>query len=302
MLPLVVTPSLLRGTLRGEIVVALRWWKDKNPPELEVKSNGRVRRVKLAKSGDVHEAVIDLKDMFSGFESLPADVLVECDKLRANCTLLPNDTPSFRRAVCQVGESWVVTNRWVESRVIADTNGAGIASLVERGRNVDHFSSPKDLIQRRFELSGHTDQLVFGWGDNRLADTSMSSSGARREGETTKLSFAGTLDKSKGLRTTVSYTAHGCTRPQSARDPRLSQFTWGGDASPKVYSARTLEVRITDCASSRRPLAELVVFTAAFVHWLGENTDEYRLSEAEYIDSLTSRWAAAKYGMQAART
>ena len=75
-------------------------------------------------------------------------------------------------------------------RVIADTNGAGIASLVERGRNVDHFSSPKDLIQRRFELSGHTDQLVFGWGDNRLADTSMSSSGARERGETTKLSFA----------------------------------------------------------------------------------------------------------------
>ena len=74
----------------------------------------------------------------------------------------------------------------------------------------------------------------------------------------------------------------------------------GGDASPK-YSARTLEVRITDCALAG-PLAELVVFTAAFVHWLGENTDEYRLSEAEYIDSLTSRWAAAKYGMQAART
>lgn len=93
--------------------------------------------------------------------------------------------------------------------------------------------------------------------------------------------------------------AHGCTRPQSARDPRLSQFTWGGDASPKVYSAPTLEVRITDCASSRRLLAELVVFTAAFVHWLGENTSEYRLSETEYIDCMTNRWSAAKHGMQA---
>lgn len=93
--------------------------------------------------------------------------------------------------------------------------------------------------------------------------------------------------------------AHGCTRPQTARDPRFSQSAWGGDASPKVSSAPTLEVRITDCASSRRLLAESVVFTAAFIHWLGEDASEYRLSETEYKDCLTNRWAAAKHGLQA---
>lgn len=208
LLPLVVTPPLLRATLRGQILVSLRWWKDKKPPELEVRANGRVRRAKLSKKDDEHEAVVNLEDLFSGSESLPAEVLFECDKLRASCTLFPEDAPAFRRTVSADGESWVVTNRWIEFRVIADTNGAGIASLVERGRNVDHFSHPEDLIQGRFGLSGHIDQLLFGWGDDKLAETSMSSSGARREGGTTRLSFAGTLDKGKGLRTTVSYTAH----------------------------------------------------------------------------------------------
>jgi hypothetical protein len=51
LLPLVVTPPLLRGSLRGQIHVALRWWKDKKPPELEVRSNGRVRRIRLARKG-----------------------------------------------------------------------------------------------------------------------------------------------------------------------------------------------------------------------------------------------------------
>lgn len=93
--------------------------------------------------------------------------------------------------------------------------------------------------------------------------------------------------------------AWDCTRPVSVRDPWLAQQTWGGDASPKLYGAPTFEVRITDCASSRRFLAELMVFIAAFVHLMGQDCDDYRPSREEYVDSLTNRWLAAKYGMQA---
>lgn len=97
----------------------------------------------------------------------------------------------------------------------------------------------------------------------------------------------------------ILHNAHGCTRPQGVRDPRFAQRTWGGDASPKVYSAPTLEVRITDCASSRRLVAELATFTAAVVHAQGEDVSEYRVSEVEYSEYLTNRWMAAKYGLQA---
>jgi hypothetical protein len=60
-----------------------------------------------------------------------------------------------------------------------------------------------------------------------------------------------------------------------------------------------MEVRIIDCASSRRFLAELATFVAAFLHHQGENVTRTRPSIQEYRDSLTNRWAAARDGMQA---
>lgn len=97
----------------------------------------------------------------------------------------------------------------------------------------------------------------------------------------------------------ILHNAHNCSCPPSIRDPRLAQWSWGSDAAPKVYSAPTFEVRITDCASSRRLLAELAVFTAAFVHTVGEDVTECKVTEAEYKEYLTNRWMAAKYGLQA---
>lgn len=100
----------------------------------------------------------------------------------------------------------------------------------------------------------------------------------------------------------VREQAHGCTTPSSFRDPNLSQATWGSDAGPKVYGCPTLEVRITDCASSRRLLAEMATFVAAFVHHLGTKVVETRLTPREYRECLTNRWSAAKYGLQATFT
>jgi len=97
----------------------------------------------------------------------------------------------------------------------------------------------------------------------------------------------------------VRNNAYGCTRPWSARDPHLSQRTWGSDAGPKVYGAPTLEVRIPDCASSRRFKAELATFIAAFVHCQGEQIEECQPTPEEYREFCINRWAAAKYGLQA---
>jgi len=97
----------------------------------------------------------------------------------------------------------------------------------------------------------------------------------------------------------VRYQARGCTRPGSIRDPYLAQFSWGTDANAKLIGVPTLEVRITDCASSRQFLAELGVFVAAFVHQQGTMLREEPPAHAEYRDFLINRWAAAKYGLQA---
>ena len=93
--------------------------------------------------------------------------------------------------------------------------------------------------------------------------------------------------------------AHWATHPSDVRDPHTSQPGWGGDAAPKVYGAPTMEVRITDCASSRRLLAEFATFIAAYLHYRGTKVEEHRPSSEEYRECLTNRWLAARHGLQA---
>ena len=97
----------------------------------------------------------------------------------------------------------------------------------------------------------------------------------------------------------VRYQAHGCTRPADVRDPAFSQGTWGFDAGTKMQGAPTVEVRVPDCASSRRLLAEMATFVAAYVHYQGTFKDQERPSAEAYRDALTNRWSAARHGLQA---
>jgi gamma-glutamyl:cysteine ligase YbdK (ATP-grasp superfamily) len=97
----------------------------------------------------------------------------------------------------------------------------------------------------------------------------------------------------------VRHQAWGCTTPGSFRDPAMSQATWGCDAAPKMYGAPTMEVRIADCASSRRLAAELATFIAAYTQWRGTQPVERPLSPREYRDCMTNRWSAARHGLQA---
>ena len=97
----------------------------------------------------------------------------------------------------------------------------------------------------------------------------------------------------------IQHEAHGADRPTTPRDPALSQPAWGTDACPKLAGAPTLEIRIFDCASSRRFLAELATFVAAFVHHLGTQDGDGIPTPREYQDSLTNRWLASRHGLQA---
>ena len=97
----------------------------------------------------------------------------------------------------------------------------------------------------------------------------------------------------------VRDTADGCSRPCTVRDPDFSHPGWNTDATPKLFCQPTMEIRIIDCASSRRLLAEMATFIAAFVHHQGEQTDSVHVDRDDYRAHLTNRWAAARYGMQA---
>jgi len=97
----------------------------------------------------------------------------------------------------------------------------------------------------------------------------------------------------------VRYQALDNIRPGMFHEPRTSQREWGDDLGPKLNLAPTFEVRIIDCASSRRLLAELATFTAAFVQSRGEEIDEEPPSPEIYLEYLINRWTAARDGLQA---
>lgn len=97
----------------------------------------------------------------------------------------------------------------------------------------------------------------------------------------------------------VRHRAHGCTQPVFARDPHFSQNFWGFDGGVKLQGRPTFEVRITDAASSRRFLAELATFVAAYVHHIGNGSGQSTLTPETYRDHLTNRWSAARHGLQA---
>jgi hypothetical protein len=79
----------------------------------------------------------------------------------------------------------------------------------------------------------------------------------------------------------------------------LAQNTWGTDVLSKIYGHPTVEIRITDCASSRRLLAEMAVFVAAYTHLCGKRVSDDKPTSDDYRDALVNRWSAAKYGLQA---
>jgi gamma-glutamyl:cysteine ligase YbdK (ATP-grasp superfamily) len=97
----------------------------------------------------------------------------------------------------------------------------------------------------------------------------------------------------------VRRRANWCSRPDTVRDPKYFQYHWGTDACQQLPGKPTLEIRVTDCASSRRFLAELATFVAAYVHHQGRRAESYCPSPQEYRDCLTNRWSASRHGLQA---
>lgn len=97
----------------------------------------------------------------------------------------------------------------------------------------------------------------------------------------------------------VHHRAHGCTQPIFTRDPQFAQGTWGFDAGVKLQNKPTLEVRICDCASSRRFLAELATLVAAWVHHSGTKVEQSPVTPRDYDNYLINRWTAARDGLQA---
>ncbi|MDO8585683.1 MAG: hypothetical protein Q7T82_01460 [Armatimonadota bacterium] len=206
--PLTVAPQTAYGELPETLRIDLRWWKSDDPPEYAVRANGRQITGKFTKEDGEFLADIRTGDFYTSQPRLPVSFRITCDKMAAACSVLPDDGPFWTEILPPRGELHRLENEWYAVDVTAKMHAGGVVALFEKGRQVDHFRCPENLIQPTLKNGGHTDRLLRGWGwYDKLNEIAMTCHGARREGNATSLHLDGVVDDGQGIRTSVAYTA-----------------------------------------------------------------------------------------------
>lgn len=204
--PLRVDPVIAYNELPDSIRIKLKWWKEDKSPDYTVKANGIVITGKFDKTDETWNAEVKTSDFYSSTPKLPVDFEVAVDKMKAVCSVVRDDTLWSRKMSLPAGDRHRVSGNWYTVDVISGAYGSGIISLVEKGRGVDHFLTPKGQITADLLHIGHKDMLVQGWDFWKMAGTSMNCAGYYREGDSLKMSFDGVVDEGKGIRSSVTYT------------------------------------------------------------------------------------------------
>jgi hypothetical protein len=203
--PLTVTPEVDYGKLPDTLQLRLRWWKDEKLPEYTVKANGRSLSGQFTKEGEAGVATVETKSFFEFEPLLPVVFEVTVDKMKAACTVLPENEPCSQKLTLPVGEQYRMENLWYGLDITGREQGGGLISLREKGRGVEHFRGPANLIHRECQYAGHIDRVRLGWDWSKMQDTAMACSGVRRDGLTTRLTLDGVVDEGQGLRTSVTF-------------------------------------------------------------------------------------------------
>jgi hypothetical protein len=208
--PLTVTPSVTHGELPVSLQIHLHWWKEEKLPEYTVRANSRSVSGQFVKEGDGGVATVDTAPFFSFKPRLPVSFEVTCDKLKAECAILPADEPVARKLLLPTGEQFRMENDWYSIGISGRAHAGGIESLRERGRHVDHFRGPDNLIYQPCEFGGHADRIGTGGWDwlDKMGETATACFGSRREGGALRLELEAVIDEGQNLRTAALYTLY----------------------------------------------------------------------------------------------
>jgi hypothetical protein len=206
--PLSVTPAVAYGRLPETLQLRLAWWKDEKLPEFTVRANGRTRSGQFTKEGDVGVATVETAPFFGIDPALPVAFEITCDKMKVACTVLPENEPCARKLLSPEGEQYRLENAWYGIDITGRSRAGALTSFQEKGRGVDHFRAPENLIHHEGEHAGHLDRLRMGWDWGKTDGTAMTCSGARRDAVSMHLSLEGVVDEGEGLRTRVDYSLY----------------------------------------------------------------------------------------------
>ncbi|MBV9470799.1 MAG: hypothetical protein JO316_16620 [Abitibacteriaceae bacterium] len=207
--PLEVEPTVVYGELPPTLQLHLRWWKDDKPPEFSVRANGRLQTGQWTKDDTGYSAAVATETFFDLLPKLPVSFEISCDKLKVSCTVLPVNEPSARKLLLPQGEVQHLENSWYAVDVTTRSHAGAIAAWREKGREVNHFEAPANLIQRAVDQSGYSDRYRTGWSwSDKIKDVAMDVAGARHESGATRLALEGTVEEGINLRTSAVCTLY----------------------------------------------------------------------------------------------
>jgi len=208
--PLTVTPDIASGEVPRSLDVRLLWWKDEKLPEYTVRANGRTFSGQFTKEGNLGSARVDTATFFTSPPRLPVTFEVTCEKLKAECAVLPGGEPFARKLLHAGSQKYRIQNAWFSAGITGRSHAGGIESLREQGRGVDHFGGPGNAISYPCEYAGHSDRVgTGGWGwHEKTRETGTTCAGARREGGAVRLELEALIDEGQNLRTTALYTLY----------------------------------------------------------------------------------------------
>ena len=206
--PLRVSPDSATGSVPNSLEIVLAWWKDEKAPEVTVGAAGRTITKELTKEDDRFKSTIETSGLFALDPQLPIQIDVACDKIVVSVAVLPQTGPFTTKLSRDGSEYYRVSNSWFESDLTLGSNAGGIASLVERGRMIDHFKPKAGVMVEGLEFGGHYDRFkshYWRW-DDKIKGVKVESVGLRKEAEGMRVSLECLVDDSRQLRTTAAYT------------------------------------------------------------------------------------------------
>lgn len=202
--PLTVSPETVYAAAPGSISVRLAWWKEEKAPDVTVRAGGRTLKSTLTPSADgVFTADIDLTGL--GPVRPPSTIEVECGGTKAVCSVLAEEGAAVKSIVGGRPHLTVV-NDWYRVDLATSSNAGGISTLRERGRGLNHFAPPENLIQPPLEFGGQYEHFKYGFEWHDIAGVGVDVVGSRREGDAVRVTLESAVDEGHNLHSTAHYT------------------------------------------------------------------------------------------------
>ncbi|HEY3331895.1 MAG TPA: hypothetical protein VGK19_17825 [Capsulimonadaceae bacterium] len=205
--PLTAMPEIVSDP-NTEIRLTLSWNSSEKPPEYTAKSSGREVTGQFEASGDILTAAFPARSLLRDAVTRDGAIVVNVDKIKLAIPVVLSADSGSTKLTIQGDERHRLWNGWYALDITSRLGGAA-ASLIEKGRGIDHLAFANDKIPANAYDGFHVDRLIGAWDpDDRLKGAEGKSAGSRRTSVGQRLVVESLVDEGTSLRSQVNYTLH----------------------------------------------------------------------------------------------